>query len=292
MKSEVFVSKIQGGDINCAMGRLLARLPFPECARSVGIKLNICDYRKPESGAVADPAVVDALLAGIRQRYPDANIFLYEHDATGTIAENVFSYIGIDKVASRHGAKCVSLANGEWIVKEIQGVHFGKLEIPRILSECDLLINHPKLKTHGLTLMTCGLKNMFACHRLKRKVVYHRNLINEAIVDINMAISSHLTVVDANLCLEGNRGPTQGLPKRVGLLIGGSDIVAVDAFGAGIIGFRPRQVRHIRLAASVGLGSLDYRVVGDWDPKQARAYKFQFSMFNYRLMQLARRLLK
>jgi uncharacterized protein (DUF362 family) len=292
MKSEIFVSKILKTDVNGAMERLLEHLPFPREARTIGIKLNLCDYRKPESGAVTDPVVLEPLLLGVRQRYPDADIFVYEHDATGTLASNLFGYVGVDRVASRYGVRCVSLANKEWVVKRIRGTHFSELEIPRILAECDLLINHPKLKTHGQVFMTCGLKNMYGCHRLKRKVIYHRRLINEAIVDINLAIPSHLIVVDANLCVEGNRGPTQGLPKRVGLLIGGSDIVAVDAFGAKLMGFKHRKVRHIVLAARMGLGFLNYQVIGDWDPKNAAIYKFRFSMFNYRLMQFARRLLK
>ena len=292
MKSKIFVSKITGTDVNEAMARLLEYLPFPIEARTIGIKINLCDYRKPESGAVTDPIVLDPLLARVRQRYPDADIFVYEHDATGTLASNLFGYVGVDRVASRYGVRCVSLANEKWVVKKIRGTHFSELEIPRILAECDLLINHPKLKTHGQVFMTCGLKNMYACHRLKRKVVYHRRLINEAIVDINMAIPSHLIVVDANLCVEGNRGPTQGLPKRVGLIIGGSDVVAVDAFGAKVMGFKPRKVRHIVLAARMGLGSLNYQVIGDWDQQHAKFYKFKYSMFNYRLMQLARRLLK
>jgi len=292
MQAKVFVAKIQENDVASAMERLLGWLPLPAQARTVGIKINLCDYRKPETGAVTDPAVLDPLLAGLRRRYPTADIFIYEHDATGTLASNLFGYVGVDTVAARHGVRCVSLADEEWIVKKIPGAHFSELEVPRLLADCDLLINHPKLKTHGLTLMTGGLKNMFACHHLKRKVVYHRRLINEAIVDINLAIPSHLVIMDANLCIEGNRGPTQGLPKRVGLLIGGNDIVAVDAFGASVIGFRPTQVRHIALAARLGLGSLRYQVLGDWDPKQAAAYRFKFSLFNYWLMQLARRLLK
>jgi uncharacterized protein (DUF362 family) len=54
--------------------------------------------------------------------------------------------------------------------------------------------------------MTCALKNTFGCIRPKRKVQFHKRLA-EAIVDINRVIPSHLVVVDANLCLEGGRGP-------------------------------------------------------------------------------------
>jgi uncharacterized protein (DUF362 family) len=131
---------------------------------------------------------------------------------------------------------------------------------------------------------------MFGCIRPKKKVQFHRRLA-EAIVDINLLIPSHLTVVDANLCLEGNRGPTQGLPKRLGVLFGGSDVVAVDAFGADLMGFGAQHIRHIKLAERAAVGSLAYVVKGEWDRRDAARSRFQFSMVNFRMMQVARRLL-
>ena len=49
---------------------------------------------------------------------------------------------------------------------------FQEVEVPRILDE-SLIIDHPKLKTHGRTKMTCALKNMYACYKIKDKVKYH-----------------------------------------------------------------------------------------------------------------------
>jgi uncharacterized protein (DUF362 family) len=272
------------------MAQLLSRLPFPADARSVGIKLNLCDYRLPETGAVSDPQVVAPLLQELRSRYPNSDIFVYEHDANSTLARTLFGYLGLDKVAASYDVRCVSLADEEWVERAVPGLYFKSLEVPRILEETDLLINHPKLKTHGRTLMTCALKNMFGCIRPKKKVQFHKHLA-EAIVDINLAIPSHLTVVDANLCVEGNRGPTQGLPKRLGLLFGGTDIVAVDAFGADVMGFGARRIQHVKLAERAHLGSRRYDLIGDWQSRDAATSRFRFSMFNFRMMQVARRLL-
>jgi uncharacterized protein (DUF362 family) len=279
------------GGLRDAAERLLSSLALPVSPCSIGIKLNLCDYRRPETGAVTDPAVLGPVLAGLRRRYPASDIFVFEHDANSTIARNLFAYLGIDRVADEYGVRCVSLADEEWVSKPIpKGVWFKELEVPRILMECDFLINHPKLKTHGRTLMTCALKNMFGCIRPKKKVMFHQHL-SEAIVDVNQAIPTHLTIVDANLCVEGNRGPTQGLPKRLGLLYGGSDVVAVDAFGADLMGFGSRRIQHIRLAAAVGLGSMRYQLCGDDLPRRRQDYKFKFSMANFALMQVARRVL-
>jgi hypothetical protein len=106
------------------MERLLENLPFPREAHTIGIKLNLCDYCKSEFGAVTDPNVLEPRLAGVRQRYPDADIFVYEHDVTGTLASKLFGYVAVDSVASRHGVRCASLANEEWVVKKILGTNF------------------------------------------------------------------------------------------------------------------------------------------------------------------------
>jgi len=289
-RPNVFVARIDGGDVDTAMQRLVSHLPLPADARSIGIKLNLCDYRRPETGAVSDPQVVGPLLAGLRAHYPNGDIFVYEHDANSTIASTLFGYTGVDRVAASYAVRCVSLADQEWVSRPVAGLYFRELEVPRLLEQTDLLINHPKLKTHGRTLMTCGLKNTFGCIRPKKKVQFHKHLA-ESIVDINLLIPSHLTIVDANLCVEGNRGPTQGLPKRLGLLFGGSDVVAVDAFAADLMGFGSRKIRHVTLAARVGLGSRAYAPVGDWEPRDAARSRFRFSMLNFRMMQVARRLL-
>lgn len=81
----------------------------------------------------------------------------------------------------------------------------------------------------------------------KRKVLYHL-LVNELIVDCNLAMKAYISIVDANLVMEGNYGPTYGSPRRLGLLIDSNDIVAADSLCAKFYGFNPRSVSHIKKA--------------------------------------------
>jgi len=273
-----------------AMARLINLLGFPGSATQIAIKLNLCDYRKWETGATSDPKVVGALLEALRARYHHAKIFLCENDSTDTLVENLWGYLGIDAVAARYDARCISLSKEAWTQVPIRGLRCSGLEVPALFQECDLFINHPKLKTHGKTRITCGLKNLFGCYRRKDKRLLHHYL-DEAIVDINMAIRPHFVIVDADLCVEGNRGPTQGLPKQVGLFIGGQDPVAVDAFCARLMGFWPYAIGHLRKAARAGLGSLAYGLTGDLGPESIRAYRFQFSLSKFLFMGIVRRLL-
>ncbi len=287
-KLMVHTIKIAGEDRGRAMHRLFSLLSLPESANRIAVKLNLCDYRRPETGAVSDPLVVAALLGVLRQRYPGAEILLCENDASDTLTANIWGYLGLDKVAARYGARCINLSAEEWVWISIGGLHFNGVEVPKILKDCDLFINHPKLKTHGKTKITCSLKNLFGCYRPKDKGPFHK-FLDRAIVDINLALRPDAVVVDADLCVEGNRGPTQGLPKRLGLFIAGEDPVAVDAFCAKLMGFRPRSVGHILKASQAGVGSMAYQLVGDLEGEDLGRYQFEYSRGNFLFMQLARR---
>ena len=287
----VHLVKVHDDDIRDAMQRLMDRLSLPvECDRPIGVKVNLCDYRRRETGTTTDPLVLEPLLMFLRQRYPSSRIFLFEHDATGTLADNLFTWLGLDLVARRYDVEIVNLAREKWTSVGLKGYHFQEIEVPNLLME-SLIINHPKMKTHGRTKITCGLKNMFACYRIKEKVRYHA-FLDEAIVDINKAIATHYTIVDGILALEGNRGPTQGFPKKVGVLVGGNDVVAVDAFCARFMGFNPNRIGHIKKACKAGIGSMDFQVESEIPPNKFRDYKFQFSIPKFWLMEGLRRILK
>ncbi len=289
--SRVYLVQVQGDDIASAMARLMDKLGLPStCDRPIGIKVNMCDYRRRETGVTTDPLVLDPLLAQLRMRYPSHRIYLFEHDATGTLADNLFPWLGLDKVADKHGVEIVNLARERWVKVKLQGLHFSEIEVPSLLIE-SMIINHPKLKTHGRTKISCALKNIFACYRIKEKVHYH-GFLDDAIVDINTVVKSAFTIVDGVLALEGNRGPTQGYPKKVGVLIGGNDVVAVDAFAARFMGFSPRTVKHILKSRRVGIGSMNYELESEIKSKEMNGCRFEFSTSKYYIMQLLRLVLK
>jgi uncharacterized protein (DUF362 family) len=256
--------------------------------KTIGIKINLCDYRLPSSGATTDPDILKALLYNLRVRFPDSKIYIFENDASGTKVDNLFSFLNIDTIAKDFGCECRNLSKEKWINKNICGIAFDSVEVPEIMEQCDLIINHPKLKTHGMTKISVGLKNMFGCFHEKYKVIFHP-FIDDAIVDINCAIRSDIIIVDGNICLEGIEGPTYGFPKKCGLLIGGKNIVSVDAFCSRLIGFNPKSVKHIKKANHKGLGDIKYELnyldPGKFDYKQ---YYFNFDLVQYYLLKFFR----
>ena len=272
--------KIKKSRLHESMEQLLQCTMLPTKVASIAIKINMCDFRLSETGATSDPVVVDGLLSALRKIYPNSEIFLIENDATTALADVLFSYLGMTKIAKRHRAQTLNLSHDKWVEKKIDGLVFKKIETPMVLANCDLVITHPKLKTHGITKITCGLKNMFGCLREKRKIKFHR-FLDEAIVDSNLAFKANLSIVDANICQEGIGGPTYGTPRKLGLLIGGTDIVAVDTFCARLVGFKPWFVGHIRKAAHKELGKMNYELETNMSLNELKTCRMDFSRSAY-----------
>lgn len=272
--------KIKSNKLRESMEQLLQCIMLPRKVENIAIKINMCDFRLKETGATSDPLVVDGLLSALRKKYLNSEIFLIENDATTALADVLFNYLGIIEIAKKHRAHTLNLSHDRWMKKEIDGLISKKIEVPMVLTNCDLVITHPKLKTHGITKITCGLKNMFGCLREKKKIKFHK-FLDEAIVDANLAFRANLSIVDANICQEGIGGPVYGTPRKLGLLIGGMDIVAVDAFCARLIGFKPWFVGHIRKAARKELGKMNYDLKTNISSNELKTCKLNFSKFEY-----------
>ena len=260
---EVFISKVTG-DPTKNISWLLERSQIPKNLNNICIKPNLNDYRKWETASTCDPYILDALLKLLREQYPNSKITILENDATGTNADNIFAFLGVDIVAKKYECKICNAAKEEWISTSIDGYYFKKLDIPEIVTRCDFFITFPKLKSHLKTKITCALKNQMGLFRPKRKIDYH-DILDELIVDCNLAMRPTLCLIDGNLAMEGNYGPSYGSPRRLGLLISSSDIVAADSFCAKLFGINPRSVGHIKKASQKGIGSMKFKLIPDFD---------------------------
>ena len=89
------------------------------------------------------------------------------------------------------------------------------------------------------------------------KNILHRHGIDNSIVDLTATIRPHFAIVDAVVGMEGD-GPIMGQPRQLGCVIMGSDLVAVDATSARMIGLDPTRLEYLA-EASRFLGHVDDR---------------------------------
>jgi len=164
--------------------------------------------------------------------------------------------LGYQKMAKEKEVTLVNLSEEKNKNVEVRiGNKYFRLRIPQIIRESDLLVNVPKIKYQLGVKITCALKNIYGCNAYQKKYVYHKAL-SEAITGINKLIKSNLIVVDG-IIVTGIK------TKKLGLVMASEDPVAIDAAASEILGFNPKSVKHIALAAKEELGNMQFIPKGE-----------------------------
>ncbi len=129
------------------------------------------------------------------------------------------------------------------------------LYLPNTALGCDLLVSLPKMKTHHWVGATLAMKNLFGLVPGGAygwpKNLLHWSGIHESIAALHTAFPRQFCLVDGIVGMEGN-GPIQGTRKVAGVLVAGSDPVAVDATACRVMGLDPARVSYIAMTAANG----------------------------------------
>jgi uncharacterized protein (DUF362 family) len=228
------------------MGRFVKR------GEKVVIKPNIGWNRLPEQAANTNPEVVAEV---VRLVLAAGASKVWVTDVSVNTAEQCFVRSGIEKAAQAAGATVVRPDSIAFREVDVAGK---KLQVADILFpfvEADRVINVPLVKQHGLSGATMAMKNWYGMLGGQR-VKLHQD-IHQSIVDLASMAKPTLTVLDATRILLAN-GPTGGSladVKRLDTVAVGTDEVALDAFGAGLLGLNPSDVGFIIEGMKAGLGT-------------------------------------
>ena len=229
------------------------------------IKPNMLMAYPPEKAVTTHPAVVKAVIDLVKTQTKD--IHVGDSPGFGSIAK-VAETTGIRKVCDKTGTKLTDFSKTErYINKEARLVkHF---QLARIVKEADVVINLPKLKTHGQMVFTGAVKNLFGCVYGFQKPQWHFKLQDTSqfarmIADLHDEIKPQLSIMDAVLGMDGN-GPTNGNPKDIGVVIAGSNAYAVDKVACDIVGIKQEYV-PVNMIMSDSLNDI-VEVIGDVDVK-------------------------
>jgi uncharacterized protein (DUF362 family) len=155
--------------------------------------------------------------------------------------ESLFTDLNLDEI---------SLVELRHAVSKLSSIYLSRTPLT-----CDLLVSMPKMKTHHWVGATLSMKNFFgivpgAVYGWPKNVLHWAG-IDACIADLHNAVPRHFAIVDGIVGMEGN-GPIQGTPKSAGVIVGGSDLVAVDATCCRIMGINPERIQYLRLAERQG----------------------------------------
>ncbi len=139
---------------------------------------------------------------------------------------------------------------------------FRRFEVAREVVESDVIINLPKIKTHGEMLLTLGVKNMFGCVPGTRKTAWHlkagrdRTYFARMLVELYGVLKPHLTIMDGIVSMEGN-GPSGGTPRSLDMVLTGTDCVSLDSTITHLLGVPRERLWTTRAAMESRIGVAD-----------------------------------
>jgi uncharacterized protein (DUF362 family)/Pyruvate/2-oxoacid:ferredoxin oxidoreductase delta subunit len=257
---------------------------FFQKGEKILLKPNLLAPDPPESAVTTHPAV-----------FASTAKILLEHGVAVSYGDSPGFY-DFSRVSKKAGLydKAVSLDIPEADFKSKSKIYFkeGKqnrvFEIAQGVIDSDGIVSLPKLKTHGLTLLTGAIKNQFGCIPGMMKAGFHAKLatvekFSQMLVDLTMLLKPRLYIMDAILAMEGN-GPRRGNAVPLGILLLSTDPVAVDTVAANIVGLHPESVVQITKGCESGLGTSDnIEVMGDDHKSLYQSFKLPRHRDNYQM---------
>ncbi len=233
---------------------------FIKPGQRVLLKANLLMGKPPEAAVTSHPVLVKAVAKLVKEAGGEVII----GDSPGgpfTTArlKKIYQKTGLTRVAEESGAQL------NYNVAE-QKLSFpdGKLQksfmVAKYITEADFIINIPKLKTHGMTMFTGAVKNIFGAIPGMIKAEYHLKtpnvaLFSQMLLELALFINPGLNIMDAIVGMDGE-GPSGGNPKDFGYLLLSPSPLALDLAAVYLLGIKPpEQAPLIKAAKEMGLPS-------------------------------------
>jgi uncharacterized protein (DUF362 family)/Pyruvate/2-oxoacid:ferredoxin oxidoreductase delta subunit len=259
-----------------AIGLLGGIEHFVQKGNRVLLKPNLLFGKAAERAVTTHPSIIKGMIKIVREA--GGIPFIGDSPSVGGLARTA-EKAGIKRVTDEMNCPLVEFDRPVLSKKRV-GKHFKQLEIDQAIFEVDVIINLPKWKTHGNTLLTLGVKNLFGCIPGPRKALWHlragedRRLFAQVLVDLYQAVKPSLTVLDGIVGMEGN-GPNSGRPIPLGLILASHDALSIDQVVCDLLGISRKALLTNRVAFEQGFGRDGIEVLGE-RVEDVRIPHFQF----------------
>lgn len=248
------------------------------------LKPNFVAGRNAETGSTTSFALLKAVAEEVRACGGEP--VLCETPGTEFDREATYTILGVEKFCAENGIRILRVdpegGEEDWFELRPKGAkRLHTFRVPRILSEARL-INLPVLKTHVVSTMTLGMKNPMGILPRPDRRSMHTFGIDQSIVDMNLGIRPDLTIVDGSVGQDGE-GPLYGDKADLQVLVAGRESLAVDLVCCQLVGVKPRDIPHLKLALEQ-MGKPSWTTVGEEVsvikkfclPQQKGLYRFIF----------------
>ena len=248
---------MSGFDLACLKGR------------RVCVKPNLLSPAPPEAAVTTHPEFFRAVVRLVRDS--GGMPVLIESPANVSL-ERVLKKTPFGAVVAQEGIE-VAASGGVMPLHNTQARTFRHFEVAAELAGVDVILNLPKLKTHGITYISGALKNLFGLIPGLRKSQWHmraqaKDEFAEFLLDFYGALLQGFEgprtiwhIMDAVVGMEGEGPGNSGTPRQIGAVIAGRDAVAVDFVALNVLGLDAGRVRTVISGAARGLGAASWEAI-------------------------------
>ncbi len=235
----------------------------------VTIKPNLLMKRDPSQATTTHPSLIKGVVQALNKRgvtqitIADSPGGMYTKGALLPI----YQTCGMTDAAE---GCTLNTDTGYKSVENPNGMLIKTFNIINPVADADVVISVAKLKTHAMTTMSGGVKNLFGCVPGLQKPEFHYQFPEnhnfcQMLVDLAETARPKLTIVDAVVAIEGD-GPSAGTPRQVGTIFGCESPYPLDLAMAHMIGIDPMSVATIEHSIHQGLCPKDFseiEIIGD-----------------------------
>ena len=229
---------------------------FVKPGQSVVIKPNCAWDKAPEYSANTHPDLVGHVVK-LCLAVGASKVVVFDHSCDNW--QRVYRTSGIQEAVEKNGGTMISGAD-EAMYREHENPaarNLKKAKVHQAILDSDVYINMPVLKHHGGARMTACMKN--AMGLVWDRGFFHAHDLHQCIADSVLLRKPDLNILDAYapMLRNGPKGKDLNDLINTRALLAGTDIVAVDSAASKLLGYPEGEVRHIDLAAEMGLGEKD-----------------------------------
>lgn len=259
MNTTVFLRRAKPSEAAPVVRELLDACRWKELipvGASVAVKPNLCTER-PEQIHTANTSaeVLRAVCQILRERTD--RVTIVESDGARYKAETAFENNGVYQIANELGVRVVNLSKDELV--EVSDHRMKGFGLARTWLEADAFITLPVLKTHATTVFTGAIKNQWGCVPRYDRILLHKYL-HQLVSDLNKMRPVSIALMDGMVGMQG-RGPINGYPINLNVLLASCDPVALDATGMRLIGLDPLVSEHLVHGSRIGIGEIDIQKI-------------------------------
>jgi uncharacterized protein (DUF362 family)/Pyruvate/2-oxoacid:ferredoxin oxidoreductase delta subunit len=234
--------------VYAAIERMMVDVPPPDVnGKTVLLKPNIVDARKPERAACTHPSIV---YAAIKAFFKRGAVKVLVGDSPITVDGKLAAQVsGIYNAVIEAGGTWVDFKNAIEIACP-EGKVTKSVVITDIFTQVDMVVTLPKLKTHKLMAYTGAMKNLFGLlvGETKQHIHYRYPVKKDFaafLTDLNSAVKPKYGIMDGILAMSGEDGPTNGIPTQLGVLAASDNVLALDWMCASLVGYDPMRIENL-----------------------------------------------